>query len=138
MRRIFSIPGQLAVGAAGDRFGYDTAIAACMLVGAVGIGLLLVAPGLPAVAAATLCLGLAMSFDAAIMPRFLGAMTDAERNAGFGLVRTVYMVISSSGSVVVGLFADLRGWSFTFGFLGALFVAVLVVLVANRLFELGY
>ena len=131
-------PGQLAVGAAGDRFGYDTAIAACMLVGAAGIALLIVAPGVPAVAVATLCLGVAMSFDAAIMPRFLGAMTDAERNAGFGLVRTVYMVISSSGSVVVGLFADLRGWSFTFGFLGALFVAVLVVLVANRLFEWGY
>lgn len=131
-------PGQLAVGAAGDRFGYDTAIAACMLVGAVGIGLLITAPGLAAVVVATLCLGVAMSFDAAIMPRFLHSMTDAERNAGFGLVRTVYMVVSSSGPVVVGLLADLQGWSFTFAVLGALFAVVLGLLVSNRLLAWEY
>ncbi len=131
-------PGQIAVGAAGDRFGYDTAIAGCMAAGAVGIGVLLLAPGLAAVVAAALCLGVAMSFGAALMPRFLGAMTAAERNAGFGLVRTVYMIVASSGSVVVGALADRFGWPPTFAVLGALFVAVVVAISLNRCFEWGY
>lgn len=135
---VAQIPGQIVVGAAGDRFGYDTAIAGCMLVGASAIGLLFAGFGLGGVVVAVSLLGVAMSFGAALMPRFLEAMTDAERNAGFGLVRTVYMVVASSGSVVVGLLADLYGWPLTFGVLGGLFVAVVGLVASNRLFGLGY
>ena len=135
---IAQAPGQIGVGAIGDRIGYDLAIAGCMLLGAVGIGLLIAAGSFWVVLLAVIVLGIAMSFGAALMPRFLQEMTRSEQNAGFGLVRTVYMIVSSSGSVAVGLLADLQGWSVTFAFLGALLISIVGLIAVNRLFAWGY
>jgi len=55
-------------------------------------------------------------------------LDDHERSAGFGLVRTVYMVLGASGSVVVGFVADLFGWDVAFLGLVGLLVGMLVVL----------
>jgi len=130
--------GQIGVGAVSDRIGRDWAIAGCMLAGVVGFGLLVTATSLVAILVAVTFVGVGMSFGAALMPRFLREFSDEEQNAGFGLVRTVYMIFASMGSVVVGLLADLFGWAVAFGFLGAMLAAIFLALVVNHTLELGY
>lgn len=135
---VVQAPGQVVVGAIGDRIGYDSTIAVCMAVGAVGVGLLMIAPSLPVIVAAIVLLGTAMSFGAALMPRFLQEMTEKEQNAGFGLVRTVYMVIAATGSGVIGVISDFQGWFVTFAFLGALLLSIVAIISMNRIFKWGY
>ena len=129
---------QIGVGAVSDRIGRDRALAGCMLAGVVGFGLLVTAAGLPSIIIGVTLVGIAMSFGSALMPRFLRELSAEEQNAGFGLVRTVYMIVASLGSVAVGLLADLFGWAVSFGFLAASLAVVLLALSANWALELGY
>jgi len=65
-------------------------------------------------------------------------LSEAERGAGFGLVRTVYGVVGALGSVGTGLVADLLGWGAAFLTLAGLLAVVFLALAANRIFALGY
>lgn len=130
--------GQLVLGRASDAYGRDVAIAGSMLAGAVGLPLVILDPGLLAMAVGVVLAGIGSSFFAAIDPRFMDALPVEERGTGFGLVRTVYTVLGAAGSVGVGLTADLFGWGVAFGTLSVLFFASFLALVANRVLGLGY
>ncbi|GAB6878746.1 MFS transporter [Halorubrum gandharaense] len=129
--------GQVLVGIASDRFGRDSVTVACMVVGAAGIGLALATPSIAAIAVAMVLIGVGMSFGAALIPRFLDNFSETEQGAGFGLVRTVYMMMAASGSVVVGFLADLAGWVVAFGTVLGLLLVVAAALVINRALGLG-
>ncbi len=129
---------QVGVGALSDRIGRDATAAGCMLAGILGFSLFVLGTGLPSMALAVLLVGTGLSWSAAVLPRFMDHLSEAERSAGFGLVRTVYMVIGSLGSVGVGLVADTFGWAVSFGMLVAFLSVVLCALVGNRLLGLGY
>ena len=129
---------QVGVGALSDRIGRDRTAAGCMVAGIVGFSLFVLGSGLPSMALAVLLVGTGLSWSAAVLPRFMDHLSDAERSAGFGLVRTVYMVIGSLGSVGVGLVADTFGWAVSFGMLVAFLSIVLCALVTNRVLDLGY
>jgi hypothetical protein len=109
-----------------------------MLAGAVGTAAFVLGPGTAGVAVAVLLAGSGASFFSAIDPRFMDALSDAERGAGFGLIRTVYTVIGSAGSVGVGLAADLFGWGVSFAILAVLFGVTFAVLVVNWALGTGY
>ncbi|MCU4972026.1 MFS transporter [Halobacteria archaeon AArc-m2/3/4] len=143
---------QIGVGVLADRIGRDVTTAICMVTGIVGLALLVVGPEVVAglgfgsesavefgaIGAGIVLLGLSMGWSAAVFPRFMDHLSAAEQSSGFGLIRTVYMVVAASGSVVVGLLADLFGWAVSFGFLIALLAVVCVLLVANEAFGLEY
>ena len=129
---------QVGVGAVSDRYGRDVATVGCMLASIAGFVLFVWIPGLLAAGVGVLLVGTGMSWAAAVEPRFMDELSDAERGAGFGLVRTVYLMIASLGSVGVGLLADLAGWAVSFGTLTALLAVVVFALVANRALGLGY
>ena len=118
--------GQPAMGWLSDRLGRDPAMSLCMLAGVLGYGLFVVGPGLASVALATGLVGVAMSWGATMLPKFLDHMSAAEEGVGFGLVRTTYMMLGSSGSVGVGLLADLVGWAGAFLALSGVLGLVLV------------
>jgi sugar phosphate permease len=61
---------------------------------------------------------------------------DAERGYGFGLVRTVYMFLGASGSVVVGTLAEQFGWTVGYGAVVALLSVALLLLASNRVLGL--
>ncbi len=132
---------QPATGALSDRLDRDTAAMVTMAAGVVGYGLLVVATreglGLAPVVVALLLVGLAMSWGAPLQSRFMDLLSEEERGAGFGLVRTVYMVIGASGSAVVGGVSDVAGWTVAFGLLAGVMALGLATLAANRLFRLG-
>lgn len=128
---------QPAVGSLSDRFGRDRAAAGCALLGIAGYGLLVVGSGLLAVGIAILLVGTAMSWGAAVLPRFMDHLSPEERGAGFGLVRTSYMLVSATGSVVVGTVAALSSWGVAFSVFVVLLGIVVCALGANRALDLG-
>ncbi len=129
---------QVVIGRLSDLIGRDAAIGGAMLAGAVGTVGFVLLPGPLGVAVAVLLAGSGASFFSAVDPRFMDALGDAERGAGFGLVRTVYGVVGSAGSIGVGLAADVFGWGVSFGLLAGLFALALAALAANALLGTGY
>jgi MFS transporter, YNFM family, putative membrane transport protein len=125
--------GQIGIGALSDRVGRDRTIAGCMLAGVAGFGMLVSRSEFLFLIIGVVFLGVAMSFAAALLPRFLRDFTPEEENTGLGLVRTTYMIVASSGSLVIGVFADLFGWAVSFGFLAMLLAATFLALLINRL-----
>jgi MFS family permease len=120
---------QPGLGALSDRIGRDETASVAVGIGIVGYGLLIAGTNLGIAVAAVALAGIAMGWGAALMPKFMDHLDDHERSAGFGLIRTVYMVLGASGSVAVGLVADLFGWGVAFLGLAGLLVGMLGVLV---------
>jgi MFS family permease len=120
---------QPGIGALSDRVGRDVAASFAIGVGIVGYGLLVWGAGFATAVVAVGLAGLSMGWGAALMPKFMDHLDDHERNSGFGLVRTVYMMLGAAGSVVTGFVADLLGWDVAFLGLAVLLVGMLAALV---------
>ncbi|WP_137291324.1 MFS transporter [Natronorubrum halophilum] len=116
---------QIGVGKFSDRFGRDLAIALCAATGILGLGLLVVASRFALVLAGIALFGTSMGWGAAVLPRFMDHLSADEQSVGFGLVRTVYMIVASLGSIVVGFLADAFGWAGSFGSLIGMLAIVL-------------
>ena len=133
---------QPVTGSISDRVGRDATAAGTMGAGIAGYGLLVATArfdlGLGPTVAAVGLVGVAMSWGAPVQSRFMDLLSDEERGAGFGLVRTAYMVVGASGSVVVGTISDAAGWEPAFGLLAGVMAVGLTALLANRAFGLGY
>ena len=129
---------QPVLGGLSDRYSREPVIVGTMLCGVVGYGTLVLADGLAVVLVGVVLVGLAMSWGAPLQSRFMDVLSDEERGAGFGLVRTTYMMVGATGSIVVGSVADLVGWSVSFGLLSVVMAVGLVTLLANRVLGLGY
>jgi len=129
--------GQPGIGWLSDRIGRDTAMGLCMGSGVAGYALFVRGPGTGSVAAATVLVGIAMSWGSAMLPKVLDHMSAEEEGIGFGLVRTTYMVVGASGSVGVGVLADRFGWATAFlglaGIQGVILVALLGAAVRRQL-----
>ena len=127
----FGVQGitQPAVGTLSDRIGRYPAAALTVGVGVLGYGVLVGGEGLWMVGGAVVCAGLAMGWGAALLPKFMDHLGDDERSAGFGLIRTAYMVLGASGSVATGAAADLLGWGLAFLGLAVLLGGMLLVLL---------
>lgn len=120
---------QPALGWLSDRIDRYPAAALSLAIGVGGYAALVFGTGVYVIVAAIVCAGVAMSWGAALLPKFMDHLGDEERSAGFGLIRTVYMVLGASGSVVTGAAADLMGWGPAFLGLGILLVGMLAVLL---------
>jgi MFS family permease len=97
--------------------------------GVVGYVGLVAGPGLWTVSGGVICAGLAMSWGAALLPKFMDHLGEEERSVGFGLIRSAYMVLGAAGSVVTGAAADLLGWGPAFLGLAVLLGGMLGVLL---------
>ncbi len=128
--------GQPGMGWLSDRIGRDAAMVLCSLAGVAGFALYVLGPGLASIALATALVGIAMSWGATMLPKFLDHMSADEEGMGFGLVRTTYMVFGASGSVGTGLLADFFGWAVAFlalsGILGTIVVALFGAAIWRR------
>ncbi|UTF55758.1 MFS transporter [Natronosalvus rutilus] len=129
---------QIVVGNASDRVGRDPTIIGCLVASIAAFSVLVVGSGPVAVAVGVLLLGIGMSFMSALLPRFLDHLSSEEQGMGFGLVRTVYGVLGSTGSVGVGLLSDGFGWGIAFGFLAVPTGFALCALSLNAVLDWGY
>lgn len=121
-----------------DGHGRDPAISVSIVTSAVGLALFVVAPGFIGVITAVVLVGIGLGMGVTVEPRFVDHLSEHEQGIGFGLVRTVYLVVSSLGSVTVGFLADAFGWATAFWVLISLLSIVLCALVVNAVLNLGY
>lgn len=124
---------QVGIGALADRFDRESVVSGCFLLGTIGVALFVVGPGFLVVGLGLLFVGTAYGFFTALEPKILDGLSAADRNAGFGVFRTVYVVGGSTGSVGVGALADAVGWYRTFLVLVGVFAVSFALVTANRL-----
>lgn len=122
---------QVGVGWFSDRFGRYTAVAGCMVLTSIGFLLLILVPGRVALAVAVLLAGTGLGYGAALFARFMDVLSEEERGAGFGLVRSVAGIFGALGPAVTGTVADMFGWGVAFGVLTTLLLVVLFAILAN-------
>ena len=125
------------VGHAADRIDVDLGIAVPMLVTATGFGTLLLPGGGPLLIAGVGLIGVGLTWGGAIQSRFMREFADHERGTGFGLVRTLTVLLGSIGNVLTGVLADVAGWVAAMGVVVALLVGGATLLLANRQLRLG-
>lgn len=101
-----------------------------------GIGLTLVAGSDLLVLAGAGLIGVGTTWGGVIGARFMNHLSEAERATGYGLVRSVYVVLASAGNVLTGAIADAVGWTAAFGLLGGLLACTLAMLLTNRALSL--
>ncbi|SHG47781.1 MFS transporter [Halobaculum gomorrense] len=132
-----SAVAQPANGRVSDALSRDAAVASSVTLAGVGIATLVLMPGLAGTVVGVAVLGAGISWPGPIQARFMDRLTDAERGYGFGLLRTVYMFLAASGSVVTGVVASAAGWPAAYGLVIALLATCLGLLGANRVLGLG-
>ena len=134
---LLSSLAQPFVGRLSDALDRDAALFVSASLTATGLGLLLFTGSLFGLVAGVGILGVGISWPGVIQARIMDHFEDDERGRGFGLVRAVYMLLGSLGSVVVGSLADFVGWPVAYGFVIGLLSLVVAALAVNRLFEVG-
>ena len=127
-----SAVAQPAAGRLSDAVSRDFALATSAALTATAFIVLLSVEGQFGLYAGTALLGAGISWPGTVQARVMDQLSDDERGFGFGLVRTVYMLLAASGSVVVGSLADAGGWVPAYGVVVLLLVGCLLALGTNR------
>ena len=120
---------QPALGSLSDRIDRDPAAALVLGIGVAGYSALVAGSGDWVVGTGVVAAGVAMCWGAALLPKFMDHLDEAERSAGFGLIRSAYMILGATGSVATGTAADLLGWGPAFLGLAVLQGGMLLVLL---------
>ena len=120
-----------------DALSRDVALAVSISFIVASLAVLLAVTTFAGAVAGSVLLGAGISYPGPLQARFMDLLGDAERGYGFGLVRTVYMFLGASGSVVIGTLSETTGWVLAYSVVGALLAGCLCLLGANRLFSLG-
>ncbi|PSQ71568.1 MAG: MFS transporter, partial [Bacteroidetes bacterium QH_2_64_26] len=121
--------GQPVLGSLSDRVDRYPAAALVLGLGGAGYTVLVVGVGEWMVGTGVVAAGVAMCWGAALLPKFMDHLDAEERSAGFGLIRSAYMVLGATGSMVTGAAADLLGWGPAFLGLAVLQGGMLLVLL---------
>lgn len=120
------------IGRLSDELGRDALLAGAFVALADGLILLVVGERFPVAVVACGLVALGMGFPGALNSRFMDHLSPDERGQGFGLVRSVNLLIGSAGSTVMGVVADAMGWAVAFGLLPVLLLIPLALIATNR------
>jgi YNFM family putative membrane transporter len=127
---IVTAPG---LGWLSDSTGRDAALVVSFLAGVLGYAVFLFGDGgILAVVSGAGLVGLGLSWPGVINSRFMDHLAADERGTGFGLVRTVVLLVSSLGSGVTGTVAEAVGWFAAYGVVAALLAVLVALVVGNR------
>lgn len=132
-----STVAQPVAGRLSDRFSRDSIIGASLAFIILAMLVLLFSPSDIGPFVGSALLGVGISWPGPLQSLILDNLAESERGYGFGLIRTVYMGLGASGSVVVGTLADVSGWFAGFGLVAVLLTTCLLLLGTNRAFSLG-
>jgi len=135
---IVKVPGQVCAGRISDMYGPDIVIAYSMIIGSIGLPIFMLNINSTATIIGIIFISISSTFFVAIDPRIMNVLSREERGVGFGAVRSIYQVVGATGSVGVGLTADLFGWSVTIGTLSVLLLLCFVLIILNRILSKGY
>lgn len=129
---VLSSVAQPVMGRLSDRVSRTAVISLSLGLTALGFGLVLASSGLAGLVASLVVIGLGISWAGVFHAWFMDLLRGAERGASFGFIRTVYMFLGASGSVVTGTLADASGWPVAYGVVILLLVASVTALIGWR------
>jgi YNFM family putative membrane transporter len=121
-----------SLGWVSDAVGRDRTLGASFAAGVAGYACFLFGGGLAAVVVGTGLVGLGLSWPGVLNSRFMDYLGADERGTGFGLVRTIVLLVSSLGSGVTGTLAERVGWVAAYGLVATLLALLAASLVVNR------
>jgi YNFM family putative membrane transporter len=124
--------GLPVVGNAADRFGNDVALVVTFLGTATGFAILLLAPTRAVVYVGAAVVGLALTWGGPLQSRFMSQFPAADRASGFGVVRTVFVLLGSVSNVATGALATHVGWKAAYGVVVALLLLAAALVARNR------
>lgn len=126
------------LGRLSDRTGRDAALAVAFLATAAGYAVFLLGgpPGPVGAVAGVVALGVGLSWSGVLHSRFMDQFSAEERGTAFGLVRTLGLLLGSTGSAVTGGLAELAGWPVAYGTVAMLLTAGTISLGLNRALRL--
>jgi predicted MFS family arabinose efflux permease len=119
-----------------DRFGHDVVLFATSTSMLVGLVFLVRSPTFAGALVGTVLLGTGMSWGGVLASRLMAYIPASDRTAGYGMVRSLYVLLGSAGSVVTGTLAERAGWAAAYGLVAVLLLAVALSLGGNRLLDL--
>jgi len=122
------------VGSLADAHGTTAALVAPFLVTASGFGVLVAASGNLPVYAGIGLVGAGITWAGPLQSRFMAAFDAETRASGFGVVRTVFVLLGSVGNVATGALAEIAGWPVAYGVVGG-FALLAAGLVGVRTLE---
>ncbi|MFB6300150.1 MAG: MFS transporter [Halobacteriales archaeon] len=125
------------MGRVADMFSRDGALGASTVGMAAGIALTLVTDQVMLAYLGIAMLGIGMSWGGVVAARIMDNLAVSDRTVGYGLVRSIYVLIGSSGSVVTGVLADASGWPTAYGLVVVLLGIAFIAIVLNRVLNLG-
>jgi MFS family permease len=114
----------------------DVAIGVCSVAIILGLSATLVQGSVFTAIAGAGLIGVGTTWGGVIGARFMMNFSVSERGTGYGLVRSVYVVLGSAGNVIIGSVADMATWPVAFSILIGILVVVLVLLLANYMLNL--
>lgn len=129
---VLSSVSQPVMGRLSDRVSRTAVISLSLGLTALGFGLVLARGSLAVLVASLVVIGLGISWAGVFHAWFMDILRDAERGASFGFIRTVYMFLGASGSVVTGTLADASGWQAAYGVVILLLIASVAALIGWR------
>lgn len=133
---VFSAVGLPLAGRLSDAFGRDTIMALVLSLVAAGFGLVVTLDGVGLIVGIVV-LGSGMNWGGILHSRYMDAFGPEERGTGFGLVRSVSVLLAASGNVVTGTVAEIAGWPIAYGIVIGLLALTVGSLAANRLLGIG-
>lgn len=129
---VLSAAGLPVLGRLSDRFRRDLVLGIAFTVSASAMALLLVGDGLFTIGIGVVFLGGGMGWAGVLNSRFMDLFGARERGTAFGLVRTIFLLLGSMGSVVTGTIVDIAGWPIAYGLVGGVLLLGPVAIVTNR------
>jgi MFS family permease len=131
---VLSSVAQPAMGRLSDYLSRKTAIGLSLSLTAIGFWLVLASGSTVSLVVALVVIGLGISWAGVFHAWFMDLLGGADQGRSFGFIRTVYMFLGASGSVVTGSLADSLGWSIAYGVVIALLAGSVLALLARRSF----
>lgn len=120
-----------------DLFGRDATVALLGVFGLLGFGSLSLGQGLAIALPGVVLAGAALSIITVLQARMMDGLAVDDQGTGFGLFRTIYLLIGAAGTTVTGTAADLAGWGVSFGILATMWGLVVLTMVVITLIGRG-
>jgi MFS family permease len=120
---VCAIAVQFLSGVVADRHGNRPAIAGFLALSVPGFVLLTVAVSVPLILVSVVLVSGVLGALPPVNAVGVGALPEAIRGSGFGLLRTFYMVVGATGPPLVGLFGEAGWFDLAFLLLGAIALA---------------
>lgn len=119
-----------------DQIGTDRGLVGVFFFAISGFMLVLV-DSWPALLLGVVVLGIGLTWHGVLQARFMELFKPGEKGTGFGLSRTVYVLLGSVGNVTTGMLAENLSWVAAYGLVITLLVCALGSVIIHRSIRVG-